>query len=128
MTIFFKTVTFNNFFSKNSNILNSTFLNLPSTVFTVNKPKLFKISLTIYNYSFYIPLDLIKNYCDFFNCDLIFTSNISEARFIIGLKSHVLDNQSVLQYAKMHRIPIYYLDIINYDLLNSFFIEILRTI
>ena len=128
INIFFKTLTFNNFFLKNSNILGSTFLNLPSTILNTNKPKSFKVSLTIYKYSFYIPLDFIKNYCGFLNCDLIFTSNISEAQFILGLKLHLQNNKSILEYAIIHRIPIYYLDNLNYELFNSFFTEILETI
>ena len=128
-TIFsLKSLTFDSFISKNSNLLGLNSNSLASTNLQTNKAKVlkFKLSLVVYTYSFFISNDLINMYCKFFDCDFIFTKNIFDANIIVGLKSHLKNNKVILEYSRKNCIPIYYFNNRNDILLKSFFAEILE--
>jgi stage III sporulation protein SpoIIIAA len=108
--IVYKTLQTDSLFKNSPTLQNSSFL-INKTWVKVNNDKglpstnLKQKNLVIYSYS--LSYNLIKEVISKLEINLILTKEIKKASLIIGLKSHLKQNQKLQRLAKQKNIPIY---------------------
>ena len=108
--IHYKALQNNSLFKNSPTLQNSSFL-INKTWVKVNNEKgipstnLKQKNLVIYSYS--LSYNLIKEVISKLEVNLILTKEIKKASLIVGLKSHLKQNQKLQRLAKQKNIPIY---------------------
>ena len=108
--ILYKTLQNTNLFKNSPTLQNSSFLKNKVWV-TINNEKgvtvknLKQKNLVIYSYS--LSYNLIKEVISKLEVNLILTKEVKKASLIVGLKSHLKQNQKLQRLAKQKNIPIY---------------------